>query len=287
MKLGHSDNQFILALYGGKTSAAYQNETILRFMEWAKSLAQQVGKPFTDFDCRFSSQYPGLTDKKCYSLKKKQGDLDAAIAEGNVCALSLHSLPTENSSPAFDWQLTGYLGQDKSGLGALWFGFDMTILKEFDIKRIRELIEEALKVKNGLFDVAYGFGVIMPKSFCPSGYATGLVAEAPEELVYDANYWRRKIRKNCDELFRNVYGINILNSKHLSIKIGELPLTDWIDGSIEHGGLTALSKGLYLWSFEGLQEYPDFLLWDTGAVSRVRNVFKEHGLFAWQEAFNV
>ena len=250
-------------------------------LEWKQWVLRQLGPP-TELSASFIERPDGLKEQKSYRNKKYQDMLVDEARKGNVSLLQMISMATTPKGYKmfdWDWEVT-------IGVADMLNGPICTL--GIDLKQLQQeppfLIQEYEKLSRPILGTEYGFAAIMPREFMPAGYAIGLgCTGATEEIGDDAASWGRGARKECGHVIRNVFGYNVLNSKHLDIDVGGVRLEDWIGVSADRGRIEPLGDGLFLWTFQHGEDQMDFLQWDYSPVVKVREELQKFNIFPWQK----
>ena len=135
-------------------------------------------------------------------------------------------------------------------------------------------------------EFCYGYAFSMPSTYMPSGYSAGLMGQAPDKLVWDANSWSRGACAEASTKLRNVFPLNFVNKSHLGQKLQSEGLGTWIESDRSRGVLSEWYANLFLWSFpdtpENQQASQLDLTWDNPRVASVRELLEKLSFFPWQ-----
>ena len=122
---------------------------------------------------------------------------------------------------------------------------------------------------------SYGIVYERDRDLGPDCYSVGVLCETdrkrvPQEERKQISAWAKKYSYGSDKyrtgLLRDVYPHNILTSPHLSEKVGNVTLGDWIKADSCRGTLTPLTDTHTLWSV------------DPASIPLVQEVLQEAGL---------
>jgi hypothetical protein len=301
-------NQLITSIYGDP-----ENPTSALLEDWwdkTEAWAVALGVPPNELSAKFEQKPKGVVACHGYNLTKYRNRFQKELEANNIHSLDLTTLMCEWKYKALDWDFEAMFGQDESAGMIFAIGIDLEKL-HFN-SRLSPLIfvADAMHQSGRYLSAQYGFAVSMPRNFMAGGYALGVAAEMPDEMVYDTNAWSRFSGKECGRTLRNVYGYNILNSKHLDIDVGGTRLEDWIksgggrrgrieplDVSLSRGesplGMAPIDRsqkagsagGLFLWTFQEGDDQEKFLWWNYPRVVAVREELKRFKIFPWQRLF--
>lgn len=268
--------KMMIAVYGKSPTEAVPRS----FIAWKQWIGEKLGLP-THIEGTFVSPSKGVKNDNAYKYKRYHSQFDEEVKNENVKMLTLTSMSSKPKGYiAFEWDWTARLGitDNRHGPVAI-LGVDVGDYIPSNL----EFIDQYVQLVTPLIDAKYGFVVVMPQTYMPAGYVIGLACKgAGEKFVYDANSWRRFARKECDQSIRNIFGYNILNSKHLDILVGGQRLEEWIQASSNRGKIKPLNDGLYLWTFQEEDCKNEFLLCDYGSVISVRETLSQYQIFPWQ-----
>jgi hypothetical protein len=280
------DQLLIIARYGDKHSFAPQ----LDFTKWLREqemLVSSFGSHLTHILASFIKKPLGLKENDVYCLPRAKKKFENEIERSNVLSLGFNTMISEpKGSMIFDWDYTSWLGSSPDCNLMSIIGVDIKLLKGQKKRFIQELIEQTLINDCTQFDVNCGFSAIMGRDFGPAAYATGLAAgDAPDFLLYDANAWMRFAGKQCNYRLRNVFGYNVLNCKHLDIRVGNKRLEEWIKGDPYRGQIKKLNDKLSVWTFAQDMDMNDtkYLKWNYPPVVKVRKELEKYRIFPWHE----
>ena len=246
--------------------------------DWARKL----GMPISDVEGSVVAAKANATSRDEYEQIEDRTRLSRALELGTARAVSVQSMPSRQAYRMADWRFMGHYGED-FGTGATFMvGIDSSSLRTEATCSALEFVDEIMHRSSRYIAGDNGFAVVMSRFSMPAGYALGIAGELSEELVYDCTAWRRFAGKECASSIRNVFGYNILNSKHLDIDVGGQRLEDWIKASDGRGRIEPLEGGLFLWTFQEGDDQEAFLHWDYAPVVAVREELKRHRIFPWQ-----
>ena len=271
--------KLVVGIYGSRKPKQESSGAILDWQNW---VIEKVGVP-THVEGRFCGDPGGLKPDKAYTFRRYHSRFDEQIATGNVELLTLTAMKSRPKGYiAFEWDWTASFGFGEGSTGGgpisalgVVLGLGRQSASELTYQYVQAVIPKLC--------TEYGFAATMPQEFMPAGYAIGLACGgAPKELRFDANAWMSFARKECGKTLRNVFGYNILNSRHLNIDIGGQPLRAWIIKEAYRGRLEPLNGDLFIWTFQQDDDREAFLQWDFAPVVRVREELEQYQLFPWQ-----
>ena len=281
-----ADNQLIMALYGNACDESTRNQNLLDFYSWVDSFSKNLAIKLTNFSCAHNNDKTKLKWGKCYTLERKLGILRTALENDSISQLNLSSLldSANKCVPAFDWDLTATFDLEESTQVLLSLGIQEDYLETKSRGFVEDILSEMIEFSKNRFDVCYGFAVTMPRSFMPSGYASGLACTSTEMFIYDSNLWRQQLRKKADSVLRNNFGINVVNEMHLKRMVSNKTLSDWIHESNERGTIKkSVREDVSLWVIPQNEMNISSLRWDVPSIANVRDALMKHNFFAWQD----
>lgn len=274
------ESQTVACMYSGSGTVPFRSleEWWTDIEHWAKKL----GMPITDLEGSIVASQANGTDKGAYEQTEDRIRFSRALELGTARGMSLQSMPSKRAYRMTDWRFMGHYGED-FGTGATFMvGIDNSSLAADAKCSALEFVDEVMQRSTKYVAGDSGFAFVMSRYSMPAGYVLGIAGELPQDLVYDCTAWRRFAGKECDHSIRNVFGYNILNTKHLNIDIGGRRLEEWIKASAGRGRIEPLKGGLFLWTFQEGDDQEKFLWWDFPPVMAVRDELKKFRVFPWQ-----
>jgi hypothetical protein len=279
-------SQLVVSIYSDPGSL---DKSLLRKW-WGETEAWfiEIGVPPNEVSGRFKSKPKGLVGGNGYDLTRYRSRFAREIEAGNLEEIGLMRLPSMWKYKGVDWLFCADYGRFAEAFNLYMASIDTEWLTGESRLSSMGFAREVDHRSRLYLDRRYGFGVTMPSSFMPGGYALGVPSgELPEEMLWDANAWMhyRDEKPGCRECYRtirNVFGYNVLNPRHLEIDVGGQRLRDWIEASGDRGRLEAQEDGLILWTFQEGDDGEAFLRWDYPPVVAVREQLKEYKIFPWQ-----
>ena len=181
---------------------SWWNETETRATELNVALNEVSGG--------FRQKPRGLVSHNSYKLARYRSRFVQQLEAGNVEYLDFMRRWPEGGYRTSDWDFCGLYGLDPSAGAVFTVGIDLGRIRSITAASPRGFCQEAVHRSSQYLNAKYGLAVSMPKFFMPGGYAIGLAAEVPEEMIADCNAWSRFSGKECDRTLRNVYGFNVL-----------------------------------------------------------------------------
>lgn len=278
------EDKLVVALCGTEFTSC-RTPLFSRWWKNTEALIQSLGLSPTHIYGDFVEKPERMTENKAYSYKRSGRRFREQVSAGNVKSLTIEAM---NSKPkgliSFDWDIICDFGEDLPTPIQSLTGIDMKHLADNGKRDILQFLTQRVAEAREFFGLTYGFAAVMPGDFMPAGYAIGLTTtEAPDMLVYDTAAWRRYAGRECYRLLRNVFGYNILNTKHLDIPVGGRRLEEWIRRNKNRGLLTQIGEELFVWSFQQDADDKEFLQWDYPPVVKVRERLTAHKVFPWAE----
>ena len=251
----------------------------------AQEIVESCHLAITNLSCGCRVSCPDIKNHNLYSYSRMSPRILEENARGNLDYLAVDCIPQRSDAyAAFDWDV--YLEVGASGkvqLTTCQLGIDVWLLTRRSVGAGVDSLLGLCSRMSRLIDASYGFATIMPVRFMPRGYTTGLMGRASPKLVWDANSWSRGAWKEFATRLRNVHGMNFVSRQHLSQRVGEQSLREWIVADPDRGSLIAWENDMQLWSFAGTGRWPGFLSWDNPAVCAARDGLERHKFFPWQE----
>jgi hypothetical protein len=152
-----------------------------------------------------------------------------------------------------DWKTCNSLSVPKNGLsGESYLCFPNDELS-FTAENLRAILKQLLECA----DFKYGICYQRPYNLGPAAYASGTFAgldRLSEEEADRIWLWSKKYFLNPHYyrtgLLRDVYPHNILIDQHLSEKVSDATLGEWIKSSPNHGTLEKITEHHWLWSID-------------------------------------
>lgn len=281
--MNQQKEKLVIAFYGKDFGNIPLRDAISAWWRWTEEACRDLGITLTHIDAKFKEKPSGLSDHKPYGIDRYGAIMGEQLARDNVEQIILNSLNDPSDYIAFDWTVTSSCGYDPRFGGISLIGVECEALSKWGKSTLIRFLEKCLEAANCL-RIVYGFGVIMPKEYFPSGYLIGVTARNVDaRILLDTTAWRRFARQNCEKKIRNVYGWNIITSSHLRLDIGGQTLKEWIEDNKDRGELKIINPTLYCWSFENRTESTEFLGWDFSPVDSLRQELENHRFFPWQE----
>jgi len=245
--------------------------------------ATELEVPPNEISGGFKQKPKGLISHNAYKLAKYRNRFVRQLDDANVEYLDLMRVWPEGGYRISDWDFCGLYGNNGLAGAIFTVGIDLERLRAIPDASPRGFSQEAMCRNTQYVDAKYGFAVSMPKLFMPGGYALGLASgELPEDMIDDCNAWTRFSGRECERTLRNIYGHNVLNTRHLDILVGDQRLEDWIKTSRGRGRIEALGNGLFLWTFQEGDDQEEFLKWDYPPVLQAREELKQYEMLPWQ-----
>ena len=272
--------QTVIAIHGPRRTSA--EASLLRWWHETSEWASGLGLSPKLIGAGFSEKVLKLKKYKAYNLRRSSSRIEEALATGNVTSLELIRLKKGGEYLLADWSLYAVCGMDCFSEGALVVGLDLAEGDPVSQVSLGACLKHVFTMSLSYIQCQYGYAVTMPRLFMPIGYPSSFVSEAPDEFIYDANTWAKYAGKECDRSIRNVLGHNILNARHLDIRVGRKRLGDWIAASSRRGRIESLGDDLFLWTFQKGDDQEAYLRWDYPSVVAVREKLKRHRIFPWQ-----
>ncbi len=279
-------SQLLVALFGDPS--AFDGAILAKWWGESETWARVLGTAPNEIAGSFKCKPKGLTGNKGYPLVRYRAHFEKELAAENVECLALTRLARNWRMKAYDWEFETQFAYHETRAITLYTGVGVDCLRDASTHSPLAFAEEASDRGAGYFLCKYGFAVVMPRDFMVTGYISGLASDAlPEEMVYDANQWSsfsdgEPGQSACGRSLRNVYGYNVLNAKHLEIRVGGQPLQNWIKARRGRGRIEPWGEGLFLWTFQEGDDQGEFLRWDYPPVVRAREELKKHSIFPWQ-----
>lgn len=226
--------------------AAYSKETFLSdFSIWHNYAIKTLEK------LNLAPTYIGVYGKgwsgKYTDVKRTTSRLFTRKFAG-VESITFVVAPSDSDAPAYDWNCYFMLFSKEDR------GLELVIC--FDEKYINFLsldFQNIIKEISILLNVEYGTGYRRENIKGPSTYAMGaaegIISNSDEAILITKWYKEGIFRGKYQEGYlRDIYPYNVLNLKHLNIKIEGVILKNWIDANAQNGNLTQISKDLWLWT---------------------------------------
>jgi len=265
----HSYNdKLVIGLYTASVDKGPDAQCIGKWWQYQESFVEHLGINIKSIAGYCREKSTGLTDR-LYSLKRSRSRFENQINNGSLTWLNLQTMDTlPDGVLTSDWDYTsmfGILGTDHNA--HIVYGFDMGLFNNITPQELNRLIHGLIADGFGFMDIKYGFCTIMPRNFLPGLYALGMGSSAaPEYLIRDANAWTIAGKKQCDTIIRNVYGLQVLNSQHFKLQVGDQPFNEWVISSPRHGRLIECHEDTFLWSFRSNADDVAYLQWNASAV---------------------
>ena len=279
-------NQMVVSTYSdSETPSCYLPKD---WWEKTEAWAKILGVPPNEISGRFKTKPKGLINSNGYDLARYRTRFGRELDASNIENIGLTRLAFDWRYKALDWDFEADYGYYADSCGVFLMAIDLECLRKASRLSPFAFAQEVERRSHLYLTAQYGFAIVMPRDFMPSGYALGVAAgELPYEMNMDANAWMRyengkPSSRGCDRTLRNVYGYNILNSKHLDISVGGQRLEDWIRLSTGRGRIEPLDGRLFLWTFQKGDDQEAFLRWDYPAVVAVREELRKFKIFPWQ-----
>jgi hypothetical protein len=207
------------------------------------SWANEVGIPWESLGSKLSRKLVLYKNGK-RKIEKNSFDTDLSIETyGGVSEPGTH----------LDWKTCNSLSVPKNGLSGesyLCFPNDAML---FTTDNMRAILKQLLECA----DFKYGICYQRPYNMGPELYAGGAlggktISDAEEDKI---GYWAREYGRLKDGnyrtgLLRDVYPHNILIDQHLSEKVSDATLGEWIKSSPNHGTLEKITEHHWLWSID-------------------------------------
>jgi hypothetical protein len=241
---------------------------------------------FSKFDVDIKSCSYGLGEKvrglkafELYDFRRVEKKARSEIERGNLRHFSFYDVEKGDSkSPAFDWDILFDCGVFMPmGIFIFQLGVDVQILDQ-KIGVLSNWLTDIKHEVEGYLDPIYGHGFVMPSSFLPSGYALGVMGNAPDFFLYDVNSWRKGCSHSCKSKVRNIHPLNYLNDEHIGLLNGSGIA---LQAKIVTGGENELSQ----FSLGGASDSLESLLWNNSEVMDVRRELEDRSFFPWQVVY--
>jgi hypothetical protein len=206
------------------------------------SWANEVGMPWASLGSKLSRKLVLYKNGK-RKIEKNGFDTDLSIETYG-----------EVSEPGtyLDWKTCNSLSVPKNGLsGESYLCFPNDALS-FTAENLRAILKQMLECA----DFKYGICYQRPYNMGPELYAGGALGgiDLPREEETKIGHWaRRYLHSNGiyrTGLLRDVYPHNILIDQHLSEKVSDATLGEWIKSSSNHGTLEKITEHHWLWSID-------------------------------------
>lgn len=278
-----TDTKLIVAFYGPSMKAGTL-EPLKEWISWNADLCKKLGIKLTHIDAAFKGEYKNLKEDTPYDINEFSSRIEEQINKGVVSNIGINSLfSNPNGYISYDWDFTAALGERQRFGAMALIGIDMKYLSTWNKGLLQSFIGTIQKEVATRMTIVYGFCVMMPRKYFPSGYATGIMAQGvPEDIIHDTSSWRRSGRSIAQRVLRNVFGYNLVGPAHIEIDVGGVPLQEWIHRDKARGLIKKIEgTDLHCWTFQETTEGINYLEWDYEPVKAVRDNLAKAKIFPW------
>lgn len=223
--------------------------SVLGVFDEALRFFNELGYPITGAGYDRRGLVDGVDDIEFVEVSPKE--LKVLISEGKVANFRVFS-EMKNVKPWFS--SVGYTTEEFGSFFCIDMQSDVG-LEELSIKIKGFLISASVKLKY-IYAIVYELASVSGAMSYARGqnFKTIYQYEDPVAFIDDASPLYLGGRQYEHARLRMVYPINFLNDQHLSIKIGNASLLEWISESASHGVITKVLNG---WCWEVGREYID------------------------------
>ena len=181
--------QLIVVTYGDLINPV--SPPLRKWWDEIESWAINLNVPPNEISAGFKEKPKGLISHNAYKLARYRSLFAKQLDKENVEYIELMRIWPKEGYKTSDWDFCGLYGADRPAGAIFTVGVDLERLHVLANASPKVFSHEAVRRSSQYLQAKYGFAVSMPKLFMPGGYAIGLAAEVPKEMVYDCNAWSR------------------------------------------------------------------------------------------------
>lgn len=236
----------VVAVFHGRLREGYERHLSGHWPAFVGSFAEQCNGPLTHFSANYYTKPVGMGQCSTVTFRRGWTRLTKQLECNNVQGLDCWNMSDTYTNAILSARFGAYFSIDGMTMTVVtmvvqeYVGGDAIVSMCSGFDSLASEFDEYLAV-------AYGYMFSLPADSYPVCYALGFPhADATEEMKDDSANWNPAL--SADRI-RNVYPVNLLGSKHLSLRVGGLALSDWIACDSRRGRLVDLRGGLHLWAF--------------------------------------